>query len=427
MKEKIGLYQRYNLGPQHYHSFFEFDFKNKKAQLISQDITEDFRKDNALIYDNVNLKIANSLLIKDENKIFELSADDCDKIYSEFHKIKYSHDEEISGIWQLNNIIFNEEKFYEDGEKSSYNFQYVNRYPSNWLEFGNLIINLFGFDLLNVNLKNLITPLYYNINSDGVYEKETNNKLKLKKLNFNLVSFEEPFNPFNFSIDSKDNHFEKIVNLLDDYGVYKWYDEDYTENISKSDDFNDFKGNSWFIELIFEDDKVLNLRGDNVYPDTYIHLGNEIINLKEDLLRINEIESDQQNFIKSFGENKLAKKRNIIEKIEVSHNILLDKHYFFEFKLDCKNSIILPGDHLYEPYERHFRDLSKKNHIISKLFYENSIKEEFKLNRIKLDNFLNQFNELTFIDDGSKLPFYKKIIMKITSLSILLWVRNRMI
>ena len=28
MEEKIGLYQRYNLGLQHYHSFFEFDFKN---------------------------------------------------------------------------------------------------------------------------------------------------------------------------------------------------------------------------------------------------------------------------------------------------------------------------------------------------------------------------------------------------------------
>ena len=64
MKEKMGIYQRYNLGPQHYHSYFEFDFKNKKVQLISQDLTEDFRKDNALTCtDDSNLKIANSLLI----------------------------------------------------------------------------------------------------------------------------------------------------------------------------------------------------------------------------------------------------------------------------------------------------------------------------------------------------------------------------
>lgn len=410
MEEKIGLYQRYNLGLQHYHSFFEFDFKNKKAQFISQDITEDFRKDNVLFCnDNVNLEIANSLLIKDENKIFDLSADDCNKIYSEFHKIKYAHDEEIPGIWQLNNIIFNTEEVHEDMQRSSYNFQYVNRYPSNWLEFGNLIINLFGFDLLNINLKNLITPLYYNINSDGVYEKETNNKLKLKKLNFNLVSYEEPFNPFNFSIDSNNSNFEKIIALLDDYGVYKWYDEDYAENIIESDDFNDFKGNSWFIELIFEDDKVLNLRGDNVFPDTYIHLGNEIISLKDDLLRINEIEFDQQNFIKSFGENKLAKERNKVEEIKISQNILLDTTYNFDFKLDCKNLIILPNDfELYEPRELPFRDLSNKNYILSKLFYENMIKEEIKLNRDKLDNFLNQFNELTFVDNGSNDSLYNK-------------------
>ena len=69
-----------------------------------------------------------------------------------------------------------------------------------------------------------------------IFEKQTNNKLNLKKLNFNIVSFEEPFNPFNFSIDSEDSDFEKIIELLEDYGVYKWYDKDYAENIIESDD-----------------------------------------------------------------------------------------------------------------------------------------------------------------------------------------------
>lgn len=415
MNEKMGIYQRYNLGPQHYHSYFVFDFKNKKAQLISQDITEDFRKDNALIYtDDSNLKIAKSLLIAEENKIFDLNAEDCQKLYSEFDKIKYPYDEEIPGIWQLSNITFSEKNFYDDAPEifkiHEFNYQYVNNYPKNWIALGNLIIDLLGFDLLNINLKNLITTLHYNITSDGVYEKQTNNKLKLKKLNFNIVSFEEPFNPFNFSIDSDDNDFERIIKLLDDYGVYKWYDKDYAENIIESDDFNDFKGNSWFIELIFENGRVLNLRGDNAYPDTYIHLGNEILNLKDDLLRINEIDVEQQNFIKSFGENKIAKKRNIIKKIEISQTILLDDRKHYEFTLDCENSVIIPYDSydLYEPRERHFRDLSRKNYHISKLFYENIIKEEIKIDKIKLDDFLKGFNELKFIENDSGMSFYRK-------------------
>lgn len=185
MIEKMGIYQRYNLGPQHYHSFFELDFKNKTAQLISQDITEDFRKEDVLIYnDDANLKIANSMLIDSENKIFNLSADDCNKLYSEIDKIKYSHDEEIPGIWQLNNITFNHKNVFNDvSEISEFkgNYQYVNRYPKNWMELGKLIIDVFGFDLLNINLKNLVTPLHYNITSDGVYDKQTNKKLKLKK------------------------------------------------------------------------------------------------------------------------------------------------------------------------------------------------------------------------------------------------------
>ena len=415
MKEKVGLYQRYNLGCQHYHSFFEFDFKNKKAQLISQSITEDFRSVNDLIYsDEINFKIADSLLIDEENKIFDLSDDDWNSLYLELDKIKRPYDDEILGIWQLNNITFNEKYYFDDAPKifkiQESSYQYVNKYPKNWVELGNLIIKLLGFDLLNINLKNLITPLHYNITSDGVYEKQTNDKLKLKKLNFNIVSFEEPFNPFNFSIDSKDNNFEKITKLLDDYGVYKWYDKQYNENILESDDFNDFKGNSWFIELIFENGEILNLRGDNAYPDTYVHLGNEILNFKEDLLRINEIDKEQQNFIKSFVENKKKKKRNIIEKIEISQTILLDGRTHYEFTLDCKNSVIIPYDSydLYEPRERPFRDLSRKNYHISKSFYENVIKEEIKIDKIKLDDFLKGFNELKFIKDESGMSFFDK-------------------
>lgn len=409
MMEKMGIYQRYNLGLQHYHSFIEFDFENKKVQIISQDITKDFRKDDALIVnDDFNLKIADSLLIP--NKTFELTSEDCSKLHFEISKIQRGFDEDISGIWELNDLVFNEKGTYESGSEYNRSYHYANRYPKNWIKLGNLIIDIFGCDLLNVNLKNLITPLYYSITPDGVYNKQTKDKLKLKKLNFNISSFEEPFNSFVFSIDEKYDDFDKIVELLDDHGVYKWYDKDYTENICESDDFNDFKGNSWFIELIFENGKVLNLRGDNTFPDTYIHLGKEIKKFKNDLLKINEISDEKQDFIKSFGENKLAIKRNIIKKIEVSQSILLDKSfpYNFDFTLDCENSIIIPRDLIFEPSEKTFKGLSKINQYISRLFFENIVKDEIKLDKQEVDDFLEEFNKLLLVDGEVDGVVYEK-------------------
>ncbi len=408
MMEKMGIYQRYNLGLQHYHSFIEFDFENKKVQIISQDITEDFRKDSALIVkDKVNLKIADSLLIP--NKTFDLSEKDCNSLRFEFNKVRYEVDEEISGIWPLNDIIFNEKGIHEeDGKEYNNSFHYINRYPKNWIYLGELIIDILGLDLLNINLKKLITPLYYNITPAGVYNKKDNNKLKLKKLNFNIASFEEPFNSFNFSIYSNNNGFNQVAKLLEDHGVYKWYDEEYTENIIESDDFNDFKGNSWFIELIFENNKVLNLRGDNAFPDTYVHLGNEIKKFKEDLLKINEIDNEQQEIIKSFGENKLGNK---IKKIEVSQSILLDNPfpYSFDFTLDCRNGVITPGKCIHEPIEQTFIDLLDPNYYIYTLFFENIVKDEIKLDKQKVNNFLEKFNKLLPVDDEFDKGIHEKM------------------
>lgn len=398
--EKMRIYQRYNLGLQYYQSFIEFDFENKKVQVISQDITEDFRKGNALIVnEDFNMKIVDSLLI--QNRTFDLSAEDCNRLYFEISKFDQEFDEEIPGIWPLNNIILNPKGTHKRGNPYIRNYRYVNRYPKNWIDLGELIIDIVGWDLLNVNLKNLITPLNYNITPNGVYIKYSNDKLKLKKLNFKISSFEEIFNSFNFSIDSKDNDFDKIVKLLEDHGVYKWYDKDFTENISESDDFNDFKGNYWFIQLIFENGEILNLRGDNAFPDTYVHFGNEIKKFKSDLLKINEIGAEQQDFIESFGKNKLANKRNVIKKIEVSQSILLDRAfpYNFDFTLDCENSIIMSRDSIYEPNENVFNDLSKTNHYISKLFFENIVKDGIKLDKQSVDDFLEEFNKLLNIDD----------------------------
>lgn len=410
MRDRYGLYQRYNLGGQHYHSFYEFDLKNKKVKLISQGITEDLRKKNGLMFeDKENSEIAESLIIKDKFHEFELSDKTAKKIGTEFEKFDHYNHDSISGIWGLSDIILNKKyRFANESGTKGYFDEYSNYFPDSWIDFGIYLIDTFGFDLLNISLRKLITKLHYIIQPNGVYDKKTLKKLNLNKVNFHISSIEEPYNPYNFSIDSSDRNFEMILELLEKYGVYMWSDENYLENITKRDDFNDFKGNSWFIELIFDDGEVLNLRGDNAYPDTYIHLGEELLEYGKDFLRISEIDEERREFIKSVGENKISENRDFIERIDFNQVMYLNGFNWHEFSIDCMNSVALPKDNVHEPYKEHSRDLLEINFNILESFFDNFLKEKMTLNREKLDEFLKNFKKLNFIGIDDKSGIFSK-------------------
>lgn len=377
----------YNLGFQHYQSYFMFDLSKKEAKLISQGITQDKRKD--LIYaSEENDKIAKSFIITD--KSFNLTKDQCKLIELEYEKFGYDSDDNIKGIWNLNDIFINNE--YLSDEISWHNKEYVNIFPDSWIDFGKLLIEILGFDLLNINQKDLITELHYDIGYDGVYDKKNSNKLELKKVNFHISNLNDLSNAFNFTISDDDERFSKVCELLEYYGVYKWYHKDLNENITKHDDFNDFNGNSWFLELIFEDGKVLNLRGDNAYPDTYIHLGQALLNLKKDYLKIGEIENKES--LMSFGQKHLLDARNEIKKIEINYKLNFGVTLHNRFEIDCINQKLIPDTHYNADYN-HDYDLEIYN-----LSLKNVPKKEFKLDSNKLKDFLDEFNQLDFI--GSK-------------------------
>lgn len=377
----------YNLGYQHYQSYFMFDLSKKEAKLISQGITQDKRKD--LIYaSEENDKIAKSFIITD--KSFNLTKDQCKLIELEYEKLSHVYDDNIKGIWNLSDIFINNE--YLSDEISWHNKEYVNRFPDSWIDFGKLLIEILGFDLLNINQKDLITELHYDIGYDGVYDKKNSNKLKLKKVNFHISNLNDLSNAFNFTISDDDERFSKVCELLEYYGIYKWYHKDLNENITKHDDFNDFNGNSWFLELIFEDGKVLNLRGDNAYPDTYIHLGQALLNLKKDYLKIGEIENKES--LMSFGQKHLLDTRNEIKKIEINYKLNFVVTLHNRFEIDCINQKLIPNKNYNVDYN-HDYDLEIYN-----LSLKNVPKKEFKLDSNKLKDFLDEFNQLDFI--GSK-------------------------
>lgn len=114
----------YNLGFQHYQSYFMFDLSKKEAKLISQGITQDKRKD--LIYaSEENDKIAKSFIITD--KSFNLTKDQCKLIKLEYEKLSHVYDDNIKGIWNLSDIFINNE--YLSDKIKWYNYEYVNRFP----------------------------------------------------------------------------------------------------------------------------------------------------------------------------------------------------------------------------------------------------------------------------------------------------------
>ena len=63
----------------------------------------------------------------------------------------------------------------------------------------------------------------------------------------------------------------------------------------------------WELELIFEDYKVLAISGSRDYPDTYVQLGEEIIDIFDiDILRLDYIRYKE--IYKKYGDKHLNKK-----------------------------------------------------------------------------------------------------------------------
>lgn len=205
---------------------------------------------------------------------------------------------------------------YSDNEKE---YSFVNHYPNNWIKFGKILENLVGFDVLNIeNLKYLVTELHYDIKQEGVYSKETNKKLNLTQLTFSKgrsgraglgdkidFSNEESKGFINLENDVK----EQILVALEKYGVYKWYHEDYLQNVIEMER-SGFGGEDWEVKLTFENEITLNFIGHFNFPDTYLHFGKELFKLTgRDFFNVRKFEvvMDYEfvDSLKKYGDMKL--------------------------------------------------------------------------------------------------------------------------
>ena len=233
------------------------------------------------------------------------------KLFDDFESEKFLYFEKLEVIYSCIVIIYATDGYYE--------YSFKNNFPKNWTRFGEMLYELVSFDVLHLNYqKQLATPLYHEIRKDGIYRD--GNRLNIKTIEFGhyraypydipnprlIVNFTDKTIRGYIEKEMTSGDEERILNLLSRYHVYMWIFRDYHKK-SIARDPDDLEGYDWYLEMVFEGDVIWHIFGYNEYPDTYVHLGREIMGLTGmDLLEIETISQDDLNLFDKFADEILS-------------------------------------------------------------------------------------------------------------------------
>lgn len=320
MIEKIEITQRYNFKRLNRHyECFTIDFNNKNAyyQISERGSGDKFLNENTLCDDSW-IDILVDMRTKMTSKIHELTSEELDKfkkeyldleLFRDFKSEKFSYFEKLEVLYSCSMIIYSTEGYEE--------YSFKNNFPDKWIEFGELLKKLTGVDVLHLNYqKQFANSLYYTLKPDGVYGDD---KLQVKTIEFGHYrcypySLPNPRLIINFRDKTINGYIQKeltrddeelILDLLEKYHVYQWVLKEYHTK-SDNHDPDDLEGYDWYLEIVFEGDVIWHLFGYNDYPDTYIFLAREIIELCDmDLFEINTINDEDIKLFEKYGKSKL--------------------------------------------------------------------------------------------------------------------------
>lgn len=321
MIEKIEITQRFNFKRLNRHyECFTIDLVNRNAyyKISERGSGDKFLSENPLCDDSW-IDILVDLRRKMTSQIYRMSDEEVDEfvhdfngleLFRDFESEEFSYFEKIELIYSCNVIIYSTDNYEE--------YSFKNNYPQNWTRFGEILNDLFKFDVLHLNhQRHLATPLYYDIRRDGVYADE---KLDVRCIEFGhyqTYPYELP-NPrliVDFSHSSIHGYIEKelgegsselILRLLEKYHVYRWIFDEYHKKSNERDP-DDLEGYDWYLEIVFENDVIWHIFGYNDYPDTYVHLAREIMDITGmDLLEINTIADGDLELFEKYGAEKLT-------------------------------------------------------------------------------------------------------------------------
>lgn len=322
MIEKIEITQRFNFKRLNRHyECFTIDFMTNSAyyKISERGSGDKFLTESALCNDSwidILVDLRRSMTSEIRRFTFE-EADEFLHDFSEldlfrdFESEKFSYFEKIELIYSCNVIIYSTDNYEEYGFK--------NNFPKNWEEFGEILKDLFGFDVLHLNYQNrMATPLFFDIMPDGVYlDGEKQNLKAIEFGHYRTYPYDIPKPRLIVDFEKKriDGYIDKdltlededlILNLLERHHVYAWIFDEYHRK-SDARDPDDLEGYDWYLEMVFEGDVIWHIFGYNDYPDTYVHLGRELIEITGmDLCEINTISEGDIELFEKYGCEKLS-------------------------------------------------------------------------------------------------------------------------
>ena len=320
MLEKIEIIQRFNFKKlnKHYDCFIIDLVRGNAYFNINEMIYPDRFFETNYLASYPWSPILNDLKKRVSSKIHHLDEKSIDYIQKKFADLKLFNDfesESFSYFEKLENVYSCNINLYFSGDYQEYCIK--NNFPENWMKFGEMLFEIFNFDVLNIsNLEKIVTNLFFNICRDGIYDKK-DNKLELTSLEFGhyeVYPYDTPHPSIMVDVENREitGYYEKedigltvLYNLLEKYGVYEWIFESY-QNKSKNHDSPVLDGYDWYLELVFNNSIIWNILGHNEYPDTYLCLAYDVKKLTGlDLLEIESIPPEEIELFNNYGKEKL--------------------------------------------------------------------------------------------------------------------------
>ena len=320
MLEKIEIIQRFNFKKlnKHYDCFIIDLVRGNAYFNINEMIYPDRFFETNYLASYPWSPILNDLKKRVSSKIHHLDEKSIDYIQKKFADLKLFNDfesESFSYFEKLENVYSCNINLYFSGDYQEYCIK--NNFPENWMKFGEMLFEIFNFDVLNIsNLEKIVTNLFFNICRDGIYDKK-DNKLELTSLEFGhyeVYPYDTPHPSVMVDVENREitGYYEKedidltvLYNLLEKYGVYEWIFESY-QNKSKNHDSPVLDGYDWYMELVFNNSIIWNILGHNEYPDTYLCLAYDVKKLTGlDLLEIESIPQEEIELFNNYGKEKL--------------------------------------------------------------------------------------------------------------------------
>ena len=232
-------------------------------------------------------------------------------LFGDFESERFLLFEKLEVIYSCVVIIYSTDGYHE--------FSFKNNFPKDWVRFGEIIKDLVGFDVLHLNhQRQFATPLFHDMEKDGVYsEGERLGLISLEFGHYRAYPYDLPSPRLivNFADKIVDGYIEKdltgddeelILSLLESNHVYRWIFREYHQkSIARNPD--DLEGYDWYLEMVFEGGVIWHLFGYNEYPDTYVHLGREVMEITGmDLLEIGTISEDDLELFNKFADEILS-------------------------------------------------------------------------------------------------------------------------